>query len=90
MSDSTIEERIDAVRQLMRFFRPERIAYLTVAIIAVGMILYCAVQLIQKDPSPSSLAGLFGSGGLISLGMGRLLTMWTQAMRLIAGEKLGG
>lgn len=90
MSDGTIEDRIEAVRQLMRLFQPERIAYLATAIISVAMILYCGVQVITKEPSPWTLTGIFGSGGLISLGMGRLLTMWTQAMRLIAGEKLGG
>jgi len=89
MSDGTIAERLEAVRQLMQFFKAERIAYLSAAIVSVGMILYCAFQVLAKDPTPSALVGLFGSGGMISLGMGRLLTMWTQAMRLIAGQKLG-
>lgn len=88
MSDGTIAERLDAVRQLMQFFKAERIAYLSAAIVSVGMILYCAYKVLAKDPTPSALVGLFGSGGMISLGMGRLLTMWTQAMRLIAGQNL--
>jgi hypothetical protein len=90
MSQSTIQDRLEAVRQLMRLFMAERIAYLIVAIVSVAMLLYCGLQILQKDAAAnSSLAGLFGSGGLISIGMGRLLTMWTQAMRLIAGEKIG-
>jgi hypothetical protein len=89
MSDGTIAERLEAVRQLMQFFKAERIAYLSAAIVSVAMIFYCAFQVLTKDPTPSALVGLFGSGGMISLGMGRLLTMWTQAMRLIAGQNLG-
>ena len=64
-------------------------AYLLVAVISVGLLLYCGFLIIERDPSPASLAGIFGSGGLISLGMGRMLTMWTQAMQLVAGGKLG-
>ncbi len=47
----------------MQFFEAERIAYHAAAIVSVGMILYCAFQVLAKDPSPSALVGLFGSGG---------------------------
>ena len=90
MSQNSIQDRLEAVRQLMRLFMAERIAYLIVAIVSVAMLLYCALQILQNDAAAvSSLIGMFGSGGLISIGMGRLLTMWTQAMRLIAGERIG-
>ena len=89
MSESTIEQRLEAVHQLIRLFRPERIAYMIVAIVSVGLLLYCAVLIIEREPSPSALMGIFGSGGLISLGMGRMLTMWTQAIQLVAGSRLG-
>jgi hypothetical protein len=91
MSDSSIQAKLGAVRELLRLFRAERIAYLMVAVASVLMMLYCAFQVLQKDSAdPSALVGLFGSGGLISLGMARMLTMWTQALRLVAGEGLSG
>ena len=90
MSDGVLQDRVSAVRELMRLFRAERIAYLLAATASVGMILYFGLQIIQRDVSTSSLTAIAGSGGLISIGMGRLLTMWTQALRLIAGQNVDG
>ena len=90
MPDSVLQDRVSAVRELMRLFWAERIAYLFAAIAALAMILYFGMQTLSRDPSTSTLTAIAGSGGLISIGMGRLLTMWTQALRLIAGESLDG
>lgn len=90
MPDSVLQDRLSAVRELMRLFRAERIAYLIAAVASVAMIFYFGTQILSRDTSTSSLIAIAGSGGLISIGMGRLLTMWTQALRLIAGERLDG
>lgn len=90
MQDGVLQDRVSAVRELMRLFRAERIAYLIAAMASVGMILYFGLQILQRDVSTSSLTAIAGSGGLISVGMGRLLTMWTQALRLIAGQNVDG
>jgi hypothetical protein len=88
MADGNMQDRLDAVGKLMAMFQPERIAYLVTAILSLAMILYFGFQAISRDPTISTLVAIGGGGGLISIGMGRLLTMWSMAMRLIAGEKL--
>lgn len=90
MPDGVLQDRVSAVRDLMRLFRAERIAYLIAAVASVGMIFYFGMQILQREPSTSTLTAIAGSGGLISIGMGRLLTMWTQALRLIAGQNVDG
>ena len=90
MPDSALQERVSAVRDLMRLFWAERLAYLIAALASVGMILYFGLQILSQDATISSLTAIAGSGGLISIGMGRLLTMWTQALRLVAGQDVDG
>ncbi len=90
MANGDLQERVDAVRQLMRLFQPERIAYLIAAIVSLGVVVFFGVRLISGNPTIASLSAVVGSGGLISIGMGRLLTMWTQALRVVAGEKVEG
>jgi protein-S-isoprenylcysteine O-methyltransferase Ste14 len=90
MPDGALQDRVSAVRELMRLFWAERLAYLLAAVVSVGMILYFGMQIVSRDPTISSLTAIAGSGGLISIGMGRLLTMWTQALRLIAGQNVDG
>ena len=89
MSDSSIQDRLNAVRELMKMFRLERILYLITAILSLGVIFYFGSKILSKTPETSALVAIAGAGGLISVGMGRLLTMWTQALRLVAGEALG-
>ena len=90
MPDSALQERVSAVRDLMRLFWAERLAYLIAAVASVGMILYFGLQILSQDATISSLTAIAGSGGLISIGMGRLLAMWTQALRLVAGQDVDG
>ena len=90
MPDSALQERVSAVRDLMRLFWAERLAYLIAALASVAMILYFGLQILSQDATISSLTAIAGSGGLISIGMGRLLTMWTQALRLVAGQDVDG
>jgi hypothetical protein len=90
MPDNVLQDRVSAVRDLMHLFRAERIAYLIAAIASVAMIFYFGMQILSRESSVSSLTAIAGSGGLIAVGMGRLLTMWTQALRLIAGQNVDG
>ena len=83
-----MDERINAVRTLLSFFRVERILYVTMSLISVSMILFVGYKLVESGAKPAHLVGIFGAGGLISVGIGRLLTMWTQALRLVAGEEI--
>ena len=87
MPRSTITTRMDAVERLTELFRLERFVYLAVTIIALVMLLTSAgVLLYKKQGDAAELAGLFGSSGLITYSAGRLLFMWSQALRLLAGD----
>ena len=89
MPKSTIATRMDAVERLTELFRLERFVYLAVTIISLVMLLTSAgVLLYKKQADAVELTGLFGSSGLITYSAGRLLFMWTQALRLLAGEHL--
>ena len=60
--------------------------YFALSVVAVGVFLFIAVRMIQNDAGTAELVGIFGSGGLIGIGIGRLLKMWTQALQLVAGQ----
>ena len=87
MADGTLEERINAVERLTNLFRLERLVHLGVTAVSLVMLLTSAGYLLVKGKAgPGELTGLFGSSGLITYSAGRLLFMWNQALRLLAGE----
>ena len=86
-----LKARMDAVERLTKLFKMERMVYLAVTSISLAMLLLSAGVLIAKGKAGASeLTGLFGSSGLITYSAGRLLYMWNQALRLLAGEPTGG
>lgn len=87
---TSFEERVVAVERLTRLFRAERVVYLLASLLSVALLLFCAFAIVvENGPNAAALSTLFGSTGILSLAIGRLLTMWTQAMRLVAGAGLG-
>lgn len=86
-----LRARMDAVERLTTLFRLERLVHLAVTSLALAMLLISAGVLLYKGKAgPAELTGLFGSSGLITYSAGRLLYMWNQALRLLAGETTGG
>jgi hypothetical protein len=82
---------MDAVERLTGLFRVERMVHLAVTTISLAMLLISAgVLLAKRQAGIAELSGLFGSAGLITYSAGRLLLMWNQALRLLAGERTGG
>ncbi len=78
---------MDAVERLTRLFRIERMVYLIITTLSVGILLVsAAILLIQKRADHLELTGLFGSSGLITYTTGRLLKMWNQALQIVAGK----
>jgi hypothetical protein len=62
--------------------------YLAISTTSLVILLACAIRLLYSGQArPAELTGLFGSSGLITYSTGRLLFMWSQALRWIAGEK---
>lgn len=91
MTDGTLKERMDAVERLTNLFRLERLVHLAVTGISLLMLLSSAGFLLAKGKAgPGELTGLFGSSGLITYSAGRLLFMWNQALKVLAGEPTGG
>jgi hypothetical protein len=90
MSESSITNRMDAVERLTALFRLERMVHLGVTSVSLVLLLVCAgVLLVKEQAGPAELTGLLGSSGLITYSAGRLLFMWNQALRLLAGEAIG-
>jgi hypothetical protein len=90
MGKTDLEERLAAVERLTQLFRLERMVHLGVTSIALIMLLASAgVLLYQGEAGATELTMLFGSSGLITYSAGRLLFMWNQALRLLAGQDLG-
>ncbi len=86
-----LEARMNAVERLTKLFSAERMVYLVVTAVSLVMLLVSAgVLLVKGRAGPGEMSGLFGSAGLITYSAGRLLFMWTQALKLLAGESTGG
>jgi hypothetical protein len=85
-----LEKRFILVVRLTRLFQPERIVHLSVTSISLIMLLASAGSLlIQGKAGSAELTGLFGSSGIITYTAGRLLAMWSQALRVLVGESGG-
>jgi len=81
---------MDVVERLTNLFKWERLAYLTMTGLSLGILLTSAgVLLLRKRAGYAEITGLFGSSGIITYTTGRLLFMWSQALRLLAGEPAG-
>ena len=90
-SSGGIKDRMDAVERLTKLFKAERIVYLGVTSISLLILLVSAGALLLKGQAGvAELTGLFGSSGLITYSTSRLLHMWNQALKLLAGDKIGG
>ena len=81
---------MEAVERLTNLFKAERVAYLLMTGLSVVILIASAgVLLLQrKGPDYGAITGLFGSSGTITYTTGRLLYMWNQALRLLAGERI--
>lgn len=76
---------ITAIEKVVRMFRFERFAYLSISIISfIGlMILIYSAYGSGTEKSISFYLGLFGPAGVITYSMGRILKMWSDVMNLI-------
>lgn len=89
LSPEDLNARMDAVERLTNLFKAERMAYLLMTGLSVIILITSAgVLLLQRKGSDyGAIVGLFGSSGTITYTTGRLLYMWNQALRLLAGER---
>lgn len=89
MPNTDLQDKLDAVKQLTQLFKVERMVHLGVTSVALVMLLASAAVLLStRHAGVQELSGLFGSSGLITYSASRLLTMWNQALRLLASQEL--
>jgi hypothetical protein len=87
--NGTLEERVRAVRLLIKDFRAERYVYLALTLVALLMLLVNAGMLFREGKAGrAEIALLCGSGGAITFTANRLLRMWGDALRFLL--KQGG
>ena len=81
---STLKERVKAIKDLLGLFRLERLVYVIVTLVSVLILMSCAVlMLFKEDNDPQLAIGLFGGSGGILYTSGRLLKMWSDALRML-------
>lgn len=81
-----LDDRLRAVQTLVKLFSFERYVYLATNSISVVMLLGAAGRLLMtQKPDTAVLVALFGSTGLITISLGRVLRMWDQAVRVLTG-----
>jgi len=81
------QDQIEAATQITMLFKMERYVYIGCCGIAVLLLIYCAYQVLQTNPNNTVvLASLFGSGGLITFSVGRLIFMWNKIVDIILME----
>jgi hypothetical protein len=80
-----LNHRVDAIKTLLDAFKLERIVYLTVTVLSVAILFVAAIRIIlQEDTDYPALVGVVtGSGGIL-YATGRLLRMWSDALRIIS------
>jgi hypothetical protein len=91
MPEANMDDRMKAIERLILLFRMERFVHLGTTTLSLCMLLGSAGFLIFKSKAdPATLAMLFGSSGLITYSANRLLKMWDQAVRIVAGPEEAG
>ena len=85
-----IAERLNAVKSLTELFKIERMVYLGVTIVSLIMLIGSALSLMRSCKAGGvELSMLFGSSGLITYTAGRLLHMWTLALKCLVPSEEG-
>ena len=84
MVTNPYKQRIDAIKQLLKLFKLERTVYLVITVSSLIVLITCAIVLICKSSvGTPELVLLFSSSGGITYSTGRLLRMWSEAIRIL-------
>ena len=86
IENMTLNERMKVAGEITKLFSIERYVYISCCGVAVLLLLANAGMVIyEKKADATELALLFGSGGLITYSMGRLIYMWNKIIDLTLG-----
>lgn len=82
MENDELAIRIEVIERLTNLFKTERMVYLIATLISLFMLVGSGLSLmINKHAGAVELTMLFGSSGLITYTTGRLLFMWSEALK---------
>lgn len=84
--------KTETIQFMLKQFKPERIAYLTVSIISFLLLMVCIIFFMTKEDMTEKnlgyIAGMLGSGGAIAYTASQLLRMWRDCMSLLTNAKM--
>jgi hypothetical protein len=84
MTEDELKVRYEIVEKLTKLFKFERMVYLLMTSIALVILLVTiTITIIHGSAKTADLTLMFGSSGLITISVGRLLKMWDQALKTI-------
>lgn len=84
-----IEKRVEAIKALLQAFKLERILYVIISCIAIGILLSVAAFIIISNPEKIEwFIGLFIPAGAITYSIGRILKMWNQALTFVNNQQI--
>jgi len=76
-----------SIEFMLKQFKPERYAYLSVTIGSFILLLVCVILFMTKEQMTAKnlgyVAGMVGSGGAIAYTASQLLRMWRDCMNLL-------
>ncbi len=90
MPPNELNDRLQAIGTMLKLFRAERMVYLIVNILSLIVLLACAIYLLFKGADTVAVLGLFGSSGAITIATGRVIKMWSDAIKLLHPVLEGG
>ncbi len=88
MAVDPLKLRLQAVKEIIALFKLERIAYLCASILSVGILLFAGLKLIVSNASTAEIGLMFGATGVVTLSVGRLLTLVRMALKVFAGQEI--
>lgn len=84
--------KTESIEFMLKQFKPERYAYLSVSIASFLLLLTCVILFMTKEEMSEKnlgyVAGMVGSGGAIAYTASQLLRMWRDCMNLLTNTKI--
>ena len=85
MSEDDLAGKVEAIKSLLGVFKLERMVYLTVTVLSLLILFASAIRLLMQDERDDAALVFIvsGSGGIL-YATGRLLRMWSDALRMLS------
>jgi len=82
----TAYDRLSLAEKILKLFRIERFTYLGVSLVTTLVLILVGYQSLTQQYASKSAAGLmFGSAGVVTLSINRLLVMFNRVFKAVLG-----